>query len=381
MKFLSLSLAFLIFLSGCAASQPIETEPAAAAVMAEETLPPTTEAEEADPLEQLLSRMTIEERVGQLFLARCPEENALEDVRAYHLGGYILFSRDIRGHTPTSLSRTIASWQEVADIPLLIAVDEEGGTVCRLSNVHTFRAEPFPSPRVLYDAGGMQLVLEAETEKAAMLKNAGIHVNMAPVCDITTIPWAFMYSRSLGQSPEITAEFIAGTVTIMSEHQIGSVLKHFPGYGNNSDTHTGTARDNRTLEELEAADLLPFRAGIDAGCGAVLMSHTIAAALDADLPVSLSPAAHAYLREQMGFSGVIVTDDLAMDAITNIYGAEEAAILAVLAGNDLLCSTDYPVQYQAILDAIASGRIPMEVIDAALMRILRWKDALGMLSP
>ena len=386
MKIISLFLVFLILFSGCSASRPIETEPAAVPVMAEATLPPatqapspTTEAVEADPLEQLLSRMTVEERVGQLFLARCPEDGALEDLRKYHLGGYILFSRDIKGHTPASLSKTIASWQSAADIPLLIAVDEEGGTVCRLSNVHTFRDEPFPSPRALYDAGGLERVLEAETEKASMLKNAGINVNMAPVCDIATIPWAFMYPRSLGQSPEVTAEFIAGTVAALSDHQIGSVLKHFPGYGNNSDTHTGTARDPRALEELESADLLPFQAGIDAGCGAILMSHTIADALDPALPVSLSPAAHTYLRENMDFDGVIVTDDLAMAAISNTYGTAEAAVLAVLAGNDLLCSTDYATQYRAVLDAIASGRIPMETIDAAVLRVLRWKQALGLL--
>ena len=160
---------------------------------------------------------------------------------------------------------------------------------------------------------------------------------------------------------------------------MGSVLKHFPGYGENDDTHTGFARDSRTLEELEQWDLIPFRAGIDAGCGAVLVEHTIVDAFDPELPASLSPEVHRYLREEMGFRGVIVTDDLQMQAITDAYGPEEAAVLAVLAGNDLLCSTDYRIQYEAVLEAVQSGRIPMETLDAAALRVLTWKQNLGLL--
>ena len=379
MKLLSVTIAFLILLSGCATSQPEATEGALPVMVVEETVPPTTEPAETDPVEQLLLSMTVEERVGQLFLARCPDDTALEDIQAYHLGGYILFSRDIKGHTPYSLAKTVDGWQSASEIPLLIAVDEEGGTVCRVSNVHTFRDEPFPSPRSLYDAGGMDAVLRIEEEKAMLLQDSRINVNMAPVCDITTTAGAFMYPRSLGQSPEVTAEFISGTVAIMASQQVGSVLKHFPGYGNNSDTHTGLSRDHRSLEQLEQADLIPFQAGIDAGCGAILMSHTIVTAFDDTLPASLSPAAHDYLREAMGFEGVIVTDDLAMSAITDYYGVEEAAVLAVLAGNDLLCSTEYPRQYRAVLAAVETGRIPADMLDAAVLRVLRWKQALGLL--
>ena len=379
MKIFCILLAVLLLCSGCTPSHPEETEAALAVMETEQAIPTTAATIKTDPVEQCLARMTVEERVGQLFLARCPGENALEELQTYHLGGYLLFGRDITGHTPTSLLRTIQSWQSAAEVPLLIAVDEEGGTVCRVSSIHTFRDEPFPSPRTLYDKGGLALVLETETEKSLLLKNAGFNVNMAPVCDITLQPNTFLYHRSLGQSPEITAKFVSGTVEIMNTQQVGSVLKHFPGYGSNGDTHTGMVMDRRSLEELESADLLPFQAGIDAGCGAVLMSHTLVTALDETLPVSLSPAAHDYLRQEMHFDGVIVTDDLAMAAITNTYGAGEAAVLAVLAGNDLLCSTEYALQYQAVLDAVASGRISMETLDAAVTRVLRWKEALGLL--
>jgi len=165
----------------------------------------------------------------------------------------------------------------------------------------------------------------------------------------------------------------------MGEYNLGSILKHFPGYGSNVDTHTGLSLDDRSLAALEEYDLIPFRAGIDAGCGAVMMSHVIATAFDAQLPVSLSPKAHRYLREEMGFTGVIVTDDLAMGAITGQYGAGEAAVLAVLAGNDLLCVSDYELQYQAVLEAVRSGRIPLSLVKEAAIRVLTWKYGLGIL--
>lgn len=378
---LCLLLILSVILCGCSANQhPVETlpiDPETTATVTEETAPPTTLP--PDPVEELLAGMTVEEKVGQLFLARCPDAGAMEDIQAYHLGGYILFGRDFEGETPESLTQTLADYQAAAKIPMLIAVDEEGGTVCRVSRYDAFRHSPFPSPRELYDMGGMELALAVEGEKALLLNSLGINVNMAPVCDVTTEPSSFMYRRSLGQSPEITGEFAAGAAETMTKHNVGSVLKHFPGYGNNTDTHTGIAVDDRSLEELEARDLVPFAAGINAGCGAILVSHTIVNALDPELPASLSPAAHEYLRVVMGFDGVIVTDDLVMQAITDRYGAGEAAVLAVLAGNDLLCSTEYQAQYQAVLEAVQTGRIPMELLDTAVTRLLRWKQTLELI--
>lgn len=347
---------------------------------AEPTPPPTTEAP-PDPLETLVSEMLPEEKVGQLFLARCPDTDAVADIGKYHLGGYILFGKDFDEQTPDSIRTVLSEYQKAAAIPLLIAVDEEGGTVCRVSNHRAFRESRFPSPRSLYYEGGMETVIACEDEKSELLVSLGINVNMAPVCDITTDPNAFMYKRSLGQIPEITGNFIAETVQTMEEAGIGSVLKHFPGYGNNVDTHVGIAIDNRSLEELENCDLIPFKAGIDAGCDAILVSHTFVNALDDVYPASLSPAVHGYIRENMGFDGVIVTDDLVMQAITDQYGAREAAVLAVLAGNDLLCSTEYPVQYAAVLDAVREGRISTEQLDQAVLRILRWKSHLGLFDP
>lgn len=381
MRYFVLFLALL--LTGCAAHGPEETaekiEPIQATVPTEiPVIQAAVPTEPKDPIQELLEQMSLEERVGQLFLARCDSDTALEDIRQYHLGGFVLFGRDFDGQTPDSLRETLAAYQAASRLPLLIAVDEEGGTVTRISRYPAFREEPFPSPRDSYARNGLEACLAVEEAKCQLLSSLNINVNLGPVCDISTQPQAFLYRRSLGQDAETTAQYVAQTVQLMDTCQIGSVLKHFPGYGNNDDTHTGIAVDSRSLEELEANDLIPFAAGIEAGCGAIMVSHTIVEALDEVLPASLSPAVHQYLRETMGFHGVILTDDLVMEAITEQYGAGEAAVLAVLAGNDLLCATDYAVQYEAVLQAVLDGRIDMVTLDNAVKAVLKWKMELAL---
>ena len=358
-------------------TEPVQTEPV--------TEPKPTETEPTEPqatlspAEVLLENLSLEEKVGQLFLARCPDIDAVSDVETYHLGGYVLFDRDFEKRSPEQVQQAIADYQQAASIPMLIAVDEEGGSVTRVSCYSQFRSSRFLSPRYLYEQGGMELVLKTEREKCELLKTLGINVNLAPVCDMTTDADSFMYSRSLGQNSKVTGEFVSETVGIMQQYQVGSVLKHFPGYGNNTDTHTDTAVDSRTLQQFQCEDLVPFAAGIRAGCGAIMISHTIVGCFDEENPASLSPEVHRYLRDAMGFDGVIMTDDLGMAAISGGYSAGEAAVLAVLAGNDLLCSSEYPVQYQAVLEAVQSGRIPEEQLNNSVLRILQWKINLGLL--
>ncbi len=374
-----------LLLAGCAAEElpPVTTTAPTTEPATEPTTQPVTEpttmppVEEVDPLEDFVASMTLEERVGQLFLARCPDRGAAEDAAAYHLGGYVLFARDFQNETKDSVTATIASYQDATTIPMLIAVDEEGGTVNRVSRYTAFRAQPFTSPRKLYDNGGMEAVFAEEAEKGQLLASLGINVNLAPVCDITTNSAAFMYKRSLGQDPETTGNFAIGALAAYKNSGVAGALKHFPGYGNNTDTHVGIAIDDRTLEDLESVDLVPFQMAIDAGCGAIMVTHTIITAIDEETPATLSPNVNVYLRQEMGFEGVVITDDLVMQAITDSYGAGDAAVLAVLAGNDLLCSTEYKTQYQAVLEAAQSGRIPEERINESVMRILRWKMDIG----
>ena len=383
------SILFCVLLAGCTPavhSEPaVETTCTAAETTPETTLPPetiiptTAETEPYDPIREIIGDMSLQERVGQLFLARCDDTVALADIENYHLGGFVLFGADFDGQTPDSMRQKIAAYQDAAKLPLLIAVDEEGGTVTRISRLSAFRSSPFPSVRNSWARGGMEQVLMVEEEKCALLSSLGINVNLGPVCDITTDPNAFMFSRSLGETPEITGRFVDSTVRLMGAYHVGSVLKHFPGYGNNTDTHTGIAIDSRSLEELEAHDLLPFAAGFGAGADAVMVSHTIVEAMDSTLPASLSSRVNSYLREVMGFEGVIITDDLVMQAITDRYGAGEAAVMAVLSGNDLLCSTEYRTQYDAVYAAVLEGRIDIDTLNRAVRNVLEWKMELGLI--
>lgn len=375
---------FALLLTGCAASTMPAEESASTVATSVTTIP--TEAEVTifpttapDPVEELLSSLSLEEKVGQLFLARCDDTVALQDIQTFHLGGFVLFGADFDDQTPESMVQKLQGYQSAAKYPMLIAVDEEGGTVNRISRLKAFRSSPFPSARSSYESGGMEQALAVEEEKCQLLTSLGVNVNLGPVCDMATDPNAFMYQRSLGADADTTGNFVSSTVRLMSAYQVGSVLKHFPGYGNNTDTHTGIAVDERTLEELEGDDLLPFAAGFQAGANAVMVSHTIVTALDDTLPASLSSAVHSYLRDTMGFTGVILTDDLVMQAITDQYGAGEAAVLAVLAGNDMLCSTEYRTQYDAVLTALLEGRISMDTLDTAVSHVLAWKMQLGLL--
>ena len=341
---------------------------------------PTPTPEVFDPY-KTISTMSDEELVGQLFLARCPElKDAKEKADKYHLGGYVLFGNHTKNETKESLSEYIADIQRDLPIPMFIAVDEEGGSVTRLSRYSQYRSENFPSPRYLYNKGGMDLILATEKEKCALLKELGFNLNLAPVCDITTDKNAFMYSRSLGESPEITAEYIKETVLLYESENLGAALKHFPGYGNNRDTHTGIAVDNKTLDELITKDLVPFFSGIKNGAQAILVSHTFINSLDENLPATLSPEVIGFLRNEMNFDGVIITDDLYMQAITDLYGASESALMAIDAGCDLLCSTEFEIQYEAVLNALKEGRIKRRCLEESAARVLIWKHKLGLIN-
>ncbi len=335
---------------------------------------------EKDPAAaQLLAGMTLEEKVGQMFIARCPEEDAAQKAAEYHLGGYLLFGRDFAGRTAEQVAQEIASCQEAAGVPLLIGVDEEGGTVNRVSRNPALRSEPFPSPQELYRQGGLEAVRSDAAEKSRLLRSLGINLNFAPVCDISENPADFIYDRTIGQDAAGTVRYVQTVVAAMREEGMGSVLKHFPGYGSNADTHTGIARDSRPLETFRSADFLPFAAGTAAGAEAVLVSHNIVACMDSRHPASLSPEVHRILREELGFSGVVLTDDLSMEGVRDFTGDEEAAVLAVEAGNDLLCCTNFETQVPAVLEAVREGRIAESRIDESVLRILQMKESLGLL--
>ncbi len=328
---------------------------------------------------QILSTMSLEEKVGQMFIVRCPKEDAAQAVANYHLGGYILFASDFKNKTKSEVTEDIQSYQNASPLGMLIGVDEEGGTVNRVSLYQQFRAVPFWSPQDLYIEGGWDLIVSDTKEKAELLKSLGINLNMAPVCDVPDAESDYIYPRSFGKDAALTAQYVEKVVATMNENSLGSVLKHFPGYGNNVDTHTGVAHDSRDYERFVKRDFLPFAAGIEAGADAVLVSHNIVACMDAESPASLSAKVHDILRKQLHFTGVIMTDDLYMDAIREFAGDGKAAVMAVQAGNDMVCCTDFEAQIPAVIDAAKNGTIPESTLDNAVMRVLRWKLKLGII--
>lgn len=331
-----------------------------------------------EEIEQRLAGMSLEEKVGQMFFARFPgADSAAYYAQEYQLGGYVLFAVDFEGYSKEQVIQHIDDCQAVSQTPMLMGVDEEGGTVTRVSDY--FRYEPFQSPRNVYAEGGWSGIVSDTQEKCELLKELHLNVNLAPVCDLAGDPGDFMYNRSFGDDPEETANFVGWTLSVMQEQGVGAALKHFPGYGNNVDTHTGIAIDDRDASVFYERDFKPFEKGIEMGGCSVLVSHNIVNCFDSEYPASLSPEVHRILREELGFDGVIMTDDLAMGAILDYCGEVNSAVLAVEAGNDLLISTEFESQYAAIMEAVQSGRISEERIDESVRRILIFKKQIGIL--
>lgn len=335
-------------------------------------------------LNERIAGMTLEEKVGQLFFVRCPETDVAEDVKTYHLGGLLLFGRDYKDADGNWLSADdftakLASYQAAADLPLFIGSDEEGGTVTRASRNPNLFSSPLKSPQELYAAAGMDGLLEETLRYNERLKALGINVNFAPVCDVSTDPGDFIYARSFGKDAQTTADYISRVVPEYESAGVACVLKHFPGYGNNVDTHTGIAVDERSYETFETSDFLPFSAGIAALAPFVLVSHNIVNCMDASLPASLSPKVHEILRGTLGFDGLIVTDDLAMDAVKSYAQDGSVAVLALQAGNDMIVTTDYQTQIPQVIAAVQAGEIDEREIDAHVYRVLHEKQTLGLI--
>ena len=327
----------------------------------------------------IINSMTIEEKVAQLFIARFPADEPLTIAADYQPGGFIFFAADFSDRDPASFLSLAQQCNDVAKLPLLMGVDEEGGTVNRISRYSQYRDHPFASPQDLYNEGGLEAVRTDTVEKCQLLKSLGLNLNFAPVCDISTNANDYIYYRTTGRGAAETADYVTCVVETMKQEQVGSVLKHFPGYGNNSDTHSGLAYDNRSYESFQNNDFLPFQAGIEAGASMVLVSHNIVACMDEDMPASLSPIVHRILREELGFKGVIITDDLVMGAIKQYTGSTSPAVAAVEAGNDMLCSSDFLTHYNQLLEAVNNGTISEHRLDQSIYRIICLKEELGLM--
>lgn len=329
--------------------------------------------------EEILQTMTLDEKIAQLFIVSFPTVDAPIYTQKYNFGGYIFFGNHFKNSVPEAFKKSIDDCMESSKIPLFTAVDEEGGIVTRASRYPKFRNAPFASPSALYNQGGFKLIAEDTAEKCEFLKNLGINLNLAPVCDISQNSEDFIYERTLGLDAEKTSEYVKTVVSEMNSFSMGSALKHFPGYGGNVDTHIGLSVDSRELEDFYEADFKPFKAGIQAGATMVMVSHNIVTCMDKDKPASLSTKVHDILRGDLGFSGIIITDDLSMGAINKFTDKENPAVSAIMAGNDMICvSGDFKPMIEAVKDAVKNGKISEKRIDESVKRIIESKRTLGL---
>lgn len=317
-----------------------------------------------DAAETRLRKMSEDDRIRQMFVVRPQNADAAKT------GGVILFAQDM-----SDPKKLISSLQNAAPTPLLVGVDQEGGTVSRLSaNPSLTNNRQFPSPQESFAKGGIRGVVDEAGQTAQILHSLGFNWNLAPVADVSQNRESFIYPRTLGQDTKTTAGYIRQVVPAIQQQGVAACLKHFPGYGAAGDTHTGFA------EEDEAC-LEPFEAGIRSGADTILVAHVVVRSIDADLPASLSPKIHALLRKKLGFKGVIVTDDLAMGAIRQFAENQRVCpeVLAVKAGNDLIMSENVDSGTAAIEQAIKDKQISQKQINQSVLRILKLKEKLGLL--
>ena len=316
-----------------------------------------------------MKNMTIEERIGQIFFPRFNLKNSTDDIKNRKPGGFMLFANDFNfeeKYIQDYITKIQNLSYESMGLPLGLAVDEEGGTVNR-------KEGPFPSPQEIYNKSGIEGILKIDQEKRDLLRKFYLNINLAPVADLSYNPKDYIYGRTIGRKAEQAAEYIAKDVEGYVNDNYTCCLKHFPGYGNNSDTHTGISIDNRTYENFKNEDFKVFQAGINNKAQIVLVSHNIVTCKDDKHPASISKTWHDILRHELNFTGLIMTDDMSMGAIKKYTDNESEAVLAVLAGNDIILTSDYYMHLDAVKKAYEDGKINETLINNACKRILAWK--------
>lgn len=330
--------------------------------------------------------MSLEDKVAGLFLVT-PEditgvntavqagEGTKQALSQYRVGGIIYFAKNIK--SKDQLAEMISNTALYSSYPLFIAVDEEGGSVSRVAGAGI--AEGVDSAQKIAGTGNSDNAYQAGITVGGYLSDLGFNLDFAPVADIASAENNTLGERSYGADAAAVTPYVTSMMEGLQESGVSACLKHFPGIGSSTeDTHEGMAVTDRTLEEFRAEEFTVFKAGIDAGVDMIMVSHMAAPALTGDnTPCSLSSAVVTdILRNELGFDGVIITDALNMSAITDYYEADEAAVLALRAGCDMiLMPDDFEKAYNGVLQAVQDGTISEERINDALRRIYRIKYA------
>lgn len=403
----TLALTALILLAGCVASATNEdSEPATEFDNVEDPhqpQPPSTVPAPAAPKPALTlderaaekaAALTLEQKVAQLFVVT-PEaitevgtatqagEATKEALAAYPVGGLVYFKKNLLSADQTremiANSQTYA--QDACGLPLLVGVDEEGGTVSRIGGNPGFA---IPNVGNMADVGATNDPTQAQAVAQTIggyLCDLGFNLNFAPDSDICGNPATdVMALRSFGTDPALVSDMVSAQVKGFANAGVLCCAKHFPGIGGmTGDSHEGAIVSDKTLDELRIGELAPFEAAIEADVPMVMVGHLTAPnAFGNDVPASLNPAAVTdLLRGELGFQGLVITDSLSMGAVGDFCTPDQAGVMALLAGADLvLMPEDFASAYRGVLDAVCAGTLSEDRIDQSVMRIVKAKLAL-----
>ncbi len=337
-------------------------------------------AENTDKAVSAVSAMSKEQKVGQLILGICSDtEAAATDLNRYSLAGLYFQNSNFDYMTPDEVKALLSSYTATAKTAPILAVEEEGGYHATVSDHDAFYEYSFDSPRNLYETGGLSAAEAAEDEKADMLSMLGVNLNLAPVVDLPNDISQIMYSRSLCGDANVTAQFAAYVARVSQSKGVSVALKHYPGYGTIPDSYDPVVTDTRDAETIKTVDSVPFKAGIDAGAHFVMMSNVVVESIDPVHTAALSPELHRMLREDLGFSGIIITNQLDAADYSAYSDGRAAAVSAILAGNDMIIVSDYATAYTDLLSAVNDGTIPTSTLDSICTRILAYKYTAGIM--
>ena len=360
-----------------------------------ETEKPTPLPSSPDAAAQLLlDRMTLEEKVYQLFIVT-PEQlcgvtstvtqagsAAQTALQSRPVGGVIFFAANIQ--TPNQTTQLIANLQAYSRLGLFIAVDEEGGTVARLGKNPNMGTTVFPPMGEIGASGDTNNAYNAGLTIGQDIRRFGFNLDFAPIADVNSNPNnPVIKERSFSSDPLIAAEMVAACVAGFKKSGVLCTLKHFPGHGDTStDSHYGSASSLKTLEELQACEFLPFKSGIAAGADVVMLGHiSLPNVTGNDIPATLSyEITTGILREQLGFDGLIVTDAMSMAAITSRFSSGAAAVQALNAGADIILMPENLADaVNGILNAVKTGELSEKRLNESVYRILYTKLTHGII--
>lgn len=390
LKILTLVLA-LVMCTSCASTDKTETDKTTG-VEKEKTAVVTEQKSTEELVDEILNSMTLEEKVWQMMFVT-PEditgvgtvvsagETTKKSIEKYPVGGIIYFGQNLENREQTI--EMIKNTQEYSKIPLFISVDEEGGRVSRLGSKPEMGTKKHPPMLEVGSTGDPNEAYKTGVTLAKDLKALGFNVDFAPVADVLISDKNVdINDRSFGTDPTLVAQMVENEVKGLQENGVSATLKHFPGSGaTTKDPHFGTAENPRTYEQLKETELVPFKAGIDAGVDFIMVSHnTLPNIMDEVLPSSLSyEVITDILKGELGYTGIVLTDSLRMGAVADHFTPSEIGVLAVKAGNDmLLMPKDMKATHKAIVDAVNRGEITEERINESVRKIINKKIENGL---